>query len=93
MFYFCSIHTISCPAHKTVDWFWYAGVVKDVMKVVGCLLEYDGSFVLLHRRADKPQGGRWGLPGGKVDLGERLLCEQWSENFKKKLGMKPRKIS
>jgi 8-oxo-dGTP pyrophosphatase MutT (NUDIX family) len=40
------------------------------MKVVGCFLEYDGRFVLLHRLSHKPDGDSWGLPAGKVDPGE-----------------------
>lgn len=40
------------------------------MRVVGCFLEYEGRFVLLHRHTKKPDGGMWGLPSGKVDPGE-----------------------
>ena len=40
------------------------------MKVVGCFLEYNGKFVLVHRLPHKPDGDTWGLPGGKVDSGE-----------------------
>lgn len=40
------------------------------MRVVGCFLEYDGKFVILHRLPHKPEGGTWGLPGGKVEVGE-----------------------
>lgn len=47
--------------------------MKKPLQVVGCLLEHDGRFVLLHRRPEKPHGGLWGLPGGKVDLGETSL--------------------
>ena len=39
------------------------------MKVVGCFLEYDGRFVIVHRHAHKVDGDTWGLPGGKVELG------------------------
>lgn len=41
------------------------------MRVVGCLLEYQGEFVILLRRAHKPQGNTWGLPSGKIEDGER----------------------
>lgn len=40
------------------------------MKIVGCFLEYDGKFVILLRNDHKPNGGTWGLPAGKVDVGE-----------------------
>lgn len=40
------------------------------MRVVGCYLQYNDSFVLLLRRAHKPEGNTWALPGGKVDHDE-----------------------
>ncbi|MGI0135309.1 MAG: NUDIX hydrolase [Candidatus Micrarchaeaceae archaeon] len=41
-----------------------------MQRIVGCFLEYDGKFVILRRRADKPNGNTWGLPAGKVETGE-----------------------
>ncbi len=38
--------------------------------VVGCYMQYDGKFVLLQRQAHKTHGGTFGLPAGKVELGE-----------------------
>jgi 8-oxo-dGTP diphosphatase len=43
---------------------------KPKVKVAGCFLEYDGKFLILLRRDNQHQGGRWGLPAGKVELGE-----------------------
>jgi len=40
--------------------------VSDV-EVVGCLIECDGKILLLHRHDHKPQGGKWGIPAGKMD--------------------------
>lgn len=40
------------------------------MRIVGCFLEYEGKFVILFRRSHKPDGDTWGLPGGKVEVGE-----------------------
>ena len=40
------------------------------MRVVGCFLEYDNEFVLVHRLTHKPDGSTWGLPGGKVEIHE-----------------------
>jgi 8-oxo-dGTP pyrophosphatase MutT (NUDIX family) len=40
------------------------------MRVVGCFLEHNNRFVLLRRHSHKPDGDSWGLPAGKVDLGE-----------------------
>jgi 8-oxo-dGTP pyrophosphatase MutT (NUDIX family) len=36
------------------------------MRVVGCFLEHEDKFLILKRHPDKPEGGTWGLPGGKV---------------------------
>ena len=40
------------------------------MRVVGCFLEYDNKFVLVHRLPHKVDGDTWGLPSGKVEDGE-----------------------
>lgn len=41
--------------------------------VVGIYLEYEGQFLLLQRQKGKSEGGKWGVPGGKVEEGETLL--------------------
>ena len=51
------------------------------MRVVGCFLEYNGKFVLVHRLPHKPDGDTWGLPGGKVDAGETDLAAIQRELF------------
>lgn len=38
--------------------------------VVGCVLEHEGTFLLLHRHDHKPQGNTWCLPGGKAEPDE-----------------------
>lgn len=38
--------------------------------VVGTFLWYNDKFLIIQRHPDKPQGGTWGLPAGKVDEGE-----------------------
>ncbi len=40
--------------------------------VVGCFLERDDKFLLLHRQPHRSEGGTWGAPGGKVEPGEAL---------------------
>lgn len=40
--------------------------------IVGCFVEHDGKFLLLHRHAHKASGNRWGLPAGKKDEGEGI---------------------
>ncbi len=43
---------------------------KPKKKAVGCFLEYQGRFLILQRRPEKHQGGKWGLPAGGVEQGE-----------------------
>jgi 8-oxo-dGTP diphosphatase len=40
------------------------------LRTVGCFIEYQGTFIILHRLPEKSQGNTWGLPAGKVDPGE-----------------------
>lgn len=47
--------------------------MKPKLRTAGCFIEYDGKFLLLHRHPDKPLGGTWGLPAGKVERGESDL--------------------
>lgn len=39
-------------------------------EVVSCFLECQGEILLLQRHGEKSQGGKWGVPAGKIDLGE-----------------------
>ena len=43
---------------------------KSKYDVVSCFLEYNGEILLLHRPEHKNQGGKWGVPAGKVEAGE-----------------------
>lgn len=43
------------------------------MRVVGCFLQYEDRFVLVHRLPHKVDGDTWGLPSGKVESGESDL--------------------
>lgn len=38
--------------------------------VVSCYVECDDRILLLHRHEHKPQGNKWGVPAGKIDVGE-----------------------
>ncbi|MFA6064855.1 MAG: NUDIX hydrolase [archaeon] len=42
-------------------------------EIVSCFVEFNGGFVLLHRQDNKSQGNTWGMPAGKVKLGEKIL--------------------
>ena len=56
---------------------------KPNFEVVSCYLECGGKILLLHRPLHKPEGGKWGLPAGKVDARESteaaLLREVYEE--------------
>ena len=45
-------------------------MAKQKMRTVGCFMEYDSKFIILHRRPDEPDGNTWGLPAGKVNAAE-----------------------
>jgi 8-oxo-dGTP pyrophosphatase MutT (NUDIX family) len=43
---------------------------KPTIRVIGCFMEYGGTFLILQRHPNKKQPLTWGLPAGKVDEGE-----------------------
>ena len=43
---------------------------RKTVRTAGCFLEYGGKFLILQRHQNKPQGGTWGLPAGKVSTNE-----------------------
>ncbi len=45
---------------------------KKEIDVVGCYVQHDGKFVLLHRHAHKTNGNTFGLPAGKMDKDENI---------------------
>lgn len=38
--------------------------------VVTCWIEHTGKVLFVQRNEDKTEGGKWGVPGGKVEQGE-----------------------
>lgn len=40
--------------------------IPDI-EVVGCILECSGKILLLHRHNNKSEGGKWGIPAGKME--------------------------
>jgi 8-oxo-dGTP pyrophosphatase MutT (NUDIX family) len=42
-------------------------------QVVSCYVECQGKLLFLHRPIHKSQGGKWGVPAGKVEIGETAL--------------------
>lgn len=41
--------------------------------IVSCFVEHKGEILLLHRQDHKPEGSTWGVPAGKIDIGENTL--------------------
>ena len=41
-----------------------------VFEVVGCFVNYNGKFLLVHRLPHKPEGNTYGIVAGKIDKGE-----------------------
>ena len=53
------------------------------LAVCAAIIHHQGKILLTNRPADKPHGGFWEFPGGKIDLGEsphqslhREICEE-----------------
>jgi 8-oxo-dGTP pyrophosphatase MutT (NUDIX family) len=49
--------------------------------VVGCYVEVGGEILLLHRRPEKANGNKWGVPAGKVDKDETIQDTALREIF------------
>lgn len=60
---------------------------KPAFEVVSCYVEHAGRILLLHRHQHKSEGGRWGLPAGKIDEGEEKLVAVIRE-IKEETGLK-----
>lgn len=43
---------------------------QPTVRVAGCFCSNGDEFLLVLRHPDKPQGGTWGLPAGKLEQGE-----------------------
>lgn len=54
--------------------------------VVGCYVQHDGKFVLLHRQPHKTNGNKLGLPAGKVEPGE-TIHQAMSREIKEETGL------
>ncbi len=43
---------------------------KAAVEVSACYLEIDGQLLLLQCSSSKPEPGKWGVPAGKLEIGE-----------------------
>ncbi len=46
---------------------------KPQFEIVSCFFEFDNKILLLKRQENKSQGGKWGVPAGKMNMGEDIL--------------------
>lgn len=56
---------------------------SPAVDVAACYIESNGELLLLKRAESESEGGRWGVPGGKVEKGESVrdgaMREVWEE--------------
>ncbi|MGA8164463.1 MAG: histidine phosphatase family protein [Waddliaceae bacterium] len=43
---------------------------SPTVECAACYIEFDGKILFLKRADGKPEGGKWGVPGGKIEQGE-----------------------
>lgn len=60
--------------------------IPDI-KVVGCLVELEGKILLLHRHDNKSQGGKWGIPAGKIDREDKNEKTAMVRELKEETGL------
>ena len=60
--------------------------IPDI-EVVGCLVEYNNKILLLHRHDHKSQGGKWGIPAGKIDKEDRNEIHAVLRELKEETGL------
>ena len=47
---------------------------KPNLEAAACFLKAGDEFLFLHRNPDTTEGGKWGIPGGKLEKGESSSC-------------------
>ncbi len=57
------------------------------MEVVGCVVESNNKILLLNRLIHKPQGGKWGLPAGKLDSVREDKTKAMARELKEETGL------
>lgn len=56
------------------------------LEVVSCFIEHNDEILLLHRQDRKPEGNTWGVPAGKVNMGE-TTTETMIREIKEETGL------
>ncbi len=54
---------------------------SPTIQVAASYIEHNGKFLFLKRALEKPQGGFWGVPAGKLEKGEASLEAACRETF------------
>ncbi len=67
---------------------------KEKFRVASCFVECGEEILLLLRQDQKPQGGTWGVPAGKIEVGELEVDAMVRElREETKLDVNPRQFS
>jgi len=61
---------------------------KKRFDIVGCFVENDGKFLLLRRHLHKANGGKWGLPAGKMDATDRNIKQATLREVEEETGLR-----
>jgi 8-oxo-dGTP diphosphatase len=59
-------------------------LITEPVRVVAAVFRRDGLVLACRRAADRPAGGRWEFPGGKIEPGEtpqQALCREIGEEL------------
>ncbi len=62
---------------------------KATAEVAACYLEVDGKLLLLECSSSKAESGKWGVPAGKIEMGETPKEAAKRELFQITLTSKP----
>lgn len=60
---------------------------KPKLEVVGCFVEYQDTFLMLHRQSHKPEPDVWGIPSGKVDPDDTSLLIAMQRELQEETGI------
>ena len=61
------------------------------MRVIACVIERNGRYLICRRPEHKRHGGLWEFPGGKIEPGETMLAAAQRE-LQEELGMNAQNV-